>query len=332
MAVKVALHPRHGPHQPTTETPARLDGSVRRTTSIDMLRPEGPGGPLQLQGRGRDMVTGFDGAAAWRGKASFEAEVDYMGSREVRSLVVHPDDPRAGGLVGISASSGFRGALDRSFHPDDFAGSLLYALLDDLPVATLVSGYALSAAGHAHPRAGRAAAHPDICAGWVTGGTIMGAIDEVGRNPVVTGPPAPRLDGGPDPLAWHAMDVLPAHGMRRRRRLDVSGGEELAIQAMFRDSHVAPDGRETVVHEYTLAAAVDRSSGVVLACRATAQVLPWVECPAAADSATRVVGRTVADLRSWVRSDLAGVTTCTHLNDMLRSLADVGTLSPPTGD
>lgn len=82
-------------------------------------------------------------------------------------------------------------------------------------------------------------------------------------------------------------------------------------------------GIETVIHEYTLDALISRAELRVLAIEATPRVLPWVECPVAAASAQALVGQTVHDLRTWVRSQLTGVATCTHLNDLLRSLADV---------
>jgi hypothetical protein len=44
-------------------------------------------------------------------------------------------------------------------------------------------------------------------------------------------------------------------------------------------------------------------------------------------SARRIVGTTADDLRSRVRTDLTGTSTCTHLNDMLRSLADLPVLA-----
>jgi hypothetical protein len=56
---------------------------------------------------------------------------------------------------------------------------------------------------------------------------------------------------------------------------------------------------------------------------ATPRVLPWIECPWAAASATRLSGESVAGLRRLVRDGFHGVETCTHLNDMLRSLADI---------
>jgi Protein of unknown function (DUF2889) len=34
----------------------------------------------------------------------------------------------------------------------------------------------------------------------------------------------------------------------------------------------------------------------------------------------------LADVRNRVRTEFVGVTTCTHLNDTLRSLGDVGAL------
>ena len=57
-------------------------------------------------------------------------------------------------------------------------------------------------------------------------------------------------------------------------------------------------------------------------------VLPWQACPAAVASASRLVGVAAADLPGRVRTDLAGTSTCTHLNSTLRTLADVGALAP----
>jgi hypothetical protein len=51
-----------GPHAPATSTPPRSPGSVRRTTSIDTLRPDGPHGALVVDARGRDLGTGRDTA------------------------------------------------------------------------------------------------------------------------------------------------------------------------------------------------------------------------------------------------------------------------------
>jgi hypothetical protein len=173
----------------------------------------------------------------------------------------------------------------------------------------------------------------DLCAGWKAGGTIMQGFAE-NNPPVVTGPDAPSLDDG-DPLAWHELPgPLPVHGMRRRRRIDVlpladgTGSADAAIWAIdahFRDSYVDEEG-ETVVHEYTVVARVDAATEVFLEAEATPRVLPWFECPEAAASAGRLAGRDLASLRAGVRAEFLGATTCTHLNDMLRALADVGGL------
>src|SRR6202035_812938 len=120
------------------------------------------------------------------------------------------------------------------------------------------------------------------------------------RSPVPLGPPAPALEPADDSLGWHVMAALPPHGMRRRRRIDVvapapAGGPYL-VDAVFRDSHVDGEGTETVVHEYGVTATVDAASGTVASIDATADVLPWAECPAAVGSAARLVGHTLSDL------------------------------------
>jgi len=232
-------------------------------------------------------------------------------------------------------------------------GHLVYQLLDDLPVATLISGYAPQ---HARAQSGTWAdetkrkpmqktapeglamlQQADLCAGWKAGGTIMQGFAE-NNPPVVTGPDAPSLDDGDDPLAWHELPgPLPVQGMRRRRRIDVvpvDDGAVWAIDAHFRDSYVDDEG-ETVVHEYTVVARVDAATEVFLEAEATPRVLPWFECPEAAASAGRLAGRSLDSLRAGVRAEFLGATTCTHLNDMLRALADVGLLGAqlvhPTG-
>jgi hypothetical protein len=119
--------------------------------------------------------------------------------------------------------------------------------------------------------------------------------------------------------------------MRRRRRLDliapvVPGGDH-RIDLHFRDSHVGDDGIENVVHEYTVTGTADAGSGRIVSVTARAQVLPWLECPGAVASAERIAGMELSRLRPTVRKEFVGRSTCTHLNDTLRSLADIASLA-----
>jgi hypothetical protein len=331
---------------------------VRRTTSIDILRPHGLDAELVLVGRGRDLLTDTDGTTRVLDTAAVEATIDYADAQRVTAITSMPEIPGLDQLVGRSSSTGFRAAInvaiDVSGAGRDVVGRPVYQLLDDLPVATLISGYAPQ---HAMAQSGtwaderkRTPLHKtspdglamlqqaDLCAGWKAGGTIMQGFAE-NNPPVVTGPDAPSLDDGDDPLAWHEYPgPLPEHGMRRRRRIDVlpvddgrsSEGSAWAVDAHFRDSYVDDEG-ETVVHEYTVVARVDAATEVFLDAVATPRVLPWFECPEAAASAGRLAGRSLDSLRAGVRAEFLGASTCTHLNDMLRALADVAVLGGGLG-
>ena len=290
-----------------------------------MLRPgDDLARELVLHGRARDLVTVDNGDAVVAGEAALSARLAFREGRKVLDISSEPPDDRLGRLVGVPAASGFRAAASAAVPERTAQRDLLNLLLDDLPVATLVSGYAVGHSGVRLPRVGvHAPQYADLCSGFRTGGTIMLSIERTGFSPLVTGPPAPPLDDPADPLGWHEMPALPAHGMRRRRRLDVVAGNPLVVDVLFRDSHMAPDGLETVIHEYTVTGTLDPKTLEVLSLEAVPRVLPWVECPVAAGSAERLIGLSVTDLRRRVRTDLTGPSTCTHLNDTLRSLEDV---------
>jgi len=294
-----------------------------------MLRPEGLSGPLVLLGRARDLVTRADGAGRVVADASSRVRIDFTGGRVVEEIETTPARPALAALVGTRAASGFRTAALAADPALPEENGLLNLLVDDIPVTTLVSGHAWGAGTPAERRLPvvtmRSSLIRDQCAGFADGATIMAEVDRTGLPPLVTGPAAlPLVDD--DPLAWHPTDPLPTHGMRRSRRLDVRPGSPTVVDVLFRDSYVRPDGLETVIHEYTVAMEVDPDAGVVLACEATPRVLPWVECPAAALSARRLAGQPLAGLRQHVRQTFGGTSTCTHLNDTLRSLEDVPAL------
>jgi hypothetical protein len=323
-----ALHPLHGMHRATQTTPMRLPRSVRRTSSIDMTRDEGAIDPVYLRGYARDLWTDADGTATEIGRASMTATAELI-TRVVRRIDTEPAIAGISQLVGGPAISGFRSAAD-ALAPDlRRRRDLLYTLLDDFPVTTLISGQALGASGVLGEMKTGYLPPADQCAGFVSGGLLMQSFD-AGEPAVVTGPLAPQLDGD-DPLGWHPMAALPLHGMRRQRRLDVyhaDDGPNVFVDAMFRDTYRRSDGQTTIIHEYTVAATVDPDSGEILKSAATPRVLPWQECPGAVDSATRIAGMTLTQLHERVRKELAGTTTCTHLNDLLRSLADTAALIP----
>jgi len=320
------LHPLHGIHEPTTATPPRRANSVRRTTSIDMARDEGSLDPVYLDGTGRDLLTGADGSIRELATAGLRATIDMI-PRIVQHIETVPAVDGISHLAGAPAMSGFRRAVDKVAPALRRRRDVLYTLLDDIPVATLISGHALSASGRLGAAKSGYLPIADGCAGFVTGGLLMSSFEE-GDPAIVTGPIAPDIDAPEDPEAWHGMLPLPIHGMRRRRRLDVVEivAGTVGIEAMFRDTYVRGDRRETIIHEYTLSAAVDIASGVIVRSEAVPRVLPWQECPGAVGSARRLVGMTLSDLHAGVRNEFTGITTCTHLNDLLRSVADAKAL------
>lgn len=322
--------PAFGPHDPVLATPDRARCSVRRTSTIDTRYPEGIAGPVRrVDGRARDIWTDADGKAHLVAQARLDVELD-SGTRAVRSIASDPPDDALQELLGAPAAGGFRARVDRHLPHLTETGGLLYLLLDDLPGASLVAGYAMLHAGVvSHSRDDRfLQAQADLCAGWAADGFLLNHVRDHGSPPRGGGPPAPALEREDDPDAWHDTDPLPPHGMRRRRRLDVSrSGELLAVDVHFRDTHVDAEGRESIVHEYAVAATVDPATWLVVESAAEPRVLPWRECPGAAASATRVAGRPVTELRPWVRATFTGTSTCTHLNDTLRGLADVPALA-----
>ncbi|MET0577684.1 MAG: DUF2889 domain-containing protein [Ilumatobacteraceae bacterium] len=298
--------------------------SIRRTSNIDTRRVDGQ---VLLTGAVRDLVTTSAGADV-TGSASVDAVIDAAG--RLSSIETTPVRS-TGGLVGRTIGPGFRDAV-RDAVPDEVAtGTPLALLLDDLPVAALISGYALLYSGESPVApAGGGSLKADICSGWRSDGTMMVAIARGRGVPLSIGPSAPVIadEEAREPRAWHPMAPLPASSMRRRRLLDVHPTDDgWQITAMFRDTHSDGDAVETVLHEYVLTAIADPTTGVLTTCAAVPRVLPWVECPVAAASADRLVGRDVGSVRSIVRSELRGTSTCTHLNDLLRSLGDVPVLA-----
>jgi hypothetical protein len=311
-------------NDPLTTTPIRRPGWVRRTTSTD-LQPLADGG-LRLDGSARDLRTEDGGDAVTLAAASVTAVVD--GQHQLRSLSTVPTHAATTALLGHAVGRGFRSTVHELLPTDLVQSTLLGRLLDELPVAVLISGYGRLYSGELGMTAAEAQPlQADICAGWRSDGTMLVTLRESGTMPVPMGPEAPSLTTE-DADAWHALPTLPAGAMRRQRLLEVGPGTVRPVYAMFRDSHADEStGTATVLHEYSLTASFDAAADRLLDVEAHPQVLPWGECPAAAASAQRVSGRSPHELREVVRAELRGTSTCTHLNDLLRSLADVPALT-----
>ena len=324
---------------PSSSTPPRAPGSIRRTSNLDMWSDPDDRRTMWIRCRARDLLTPSDGSTRVLGTAS--VEVRTGSNRVVEEIAADPPHAGLEHLIGQRGGGGFRKQIDAAVPGERDAGTLLFYLLDDVPAAALIGAYVWSkfdAEGRARADmpapppnsnavAPTAIAMENICAGWRTGGTPMRLMTG-GRPPIGPTPAAPDLTSADDPLAWHELDELPPASMRRRRRVDVSAGDgtEVVIDAMFRDSCRTPDGVETAVHEYTMQATVDRDTATITHIHAEPRVLPFVECPSAADNVTRLLGAPIADFRTSVLAMLNGTDCCTHLNDALRALAEVPVL------
>jgi hypothetical protein len=312
-------------------------------------------GPVTLIAQGRDLYTAADGSATVVASARVDAIVSSP-ENVLESMTVDPADNRLRALAGRRASAGFRRAVDELLPGEADLGTVRYQLLDDMPTALLVSGYAVLAGFQAAGGAPGGAELPrrrgiplqqvDMCSGWVNGGVMVSGIAE-GIPPYFEGPAVPDVAGpdagDSDSDDWHAYGLLPPGGMRRRRRIDAwldtdtDGTPVARVESFFRDSYFPWDGgagpdepgpadAERVIHEYSVRAVVATGTESFRSCAATYGALPWPECPGATASAGRLAGTPVAGLRRRVREEFLGVGTCTHLNDTLRALADVGPL------
>jgi len=322
-----------GPRSPLTDTPSRRPGSIRRTASIDTVRPAGSDTARTVDARAREVFTNPDGTADTIGTIRLAARVDPR-TYELLAISSDPADRRLDELAGIAVSSGFRRRLAEVLDGPGDQLSLALLLLDDLPGAQLVAGYDMvhrRGPGQRRPD-GLAlidvTSRADFCAGWATDGALLEGFRRTAEIPVPLGPPAPPLEAADDVDAWHVMTPLPPGGMRRRRRLDLFAADEglHRFEAYFRDSHRSDSGEETILHEYRVTGAVDASARTLVSVHAEARVLPYGECPNALGSAQQVVGWSLDELRRAVHRQLVGTSSCTHLNDTLRSLADIEVL------
>lgn len=128
----------HGPGQ---SAPGRRPGSIRRTTTIDMRWADGWGTDLYLDGRGRDLRTAEDRSTKTLATSRMRLDVDPR--RNVLRIEAEPGRPGIEHLVGGGAGSGFRRRLGDAV-PSITGHDPVDLMLDDVPGATLVSGFAFA--------------------------------------------------------------------------------------------------------------------------------------------------------------------------------------------
>jgi len=96
---------RGGPKQPVTAFAVRAPGSVRRTSTINLIRPDGPSDNVVVTAAARDLRTTPDGVAMVLDSARCNALIP---ADPVLQRLHHPD-PRLEALLALSVADGFRG-------------------------------------------------------------------------------------------------------------------------------------------------------------------------------------------------------------------------------
>lgn len=298
--------------RPQTQIPTRIPGSIRRSSHIGVQTPADQA-DIVVHGAVRDVLT--DGAG--QGRVVGEARLDCIVApdRSVTSITSNPVESALSQLVGRVAHRGWRAAAREVVDAD----SLLSSLLDDVPIALLLSSYGALRLGSldlpsVQPLMQRMR---NMCAGWASDATPMRIIDAGEPMPLPGVVRVPDHDES-DPLATEPRLPLALGEVRRIRRLDVVPGDTVQIHASFRDTWCDAEGVEGVLHEYVLTATLDADRRVA-AVEAEPRVLPYNECSLAAASPRRLIGQRVEDVAAEVKAT-ADTSTCTHLDDLLRSL------------
>lgn len=317
------------PSQPIGLSPLRRSGSVRRTMTLEATWPQGVKGPTAIMGRCRDAWT-IDPSLAPQVLAEDSLDAQAL-ERAVVALRADPPRPALAALEGARPGGKFRATLNETLPQEQAAGTPLYLMLDDLAGATLVSRWAWSrwfpnwsTAPTAEGRQAHAAAMLGVCTGLRPGssGIIDQAAEVLGQNSTDVGP----LRHPDDPEGWHPFaDLTGEVQFRRARRIDAwREGDAIHIETHFQDSgNTREGGGRRALHEYLLTARADAASGLVTHIEGRAGTLPYPECPGALANLRFLIGTPLTALRSTVLQMLRRTNGCTHLNDVVRSLAEV---------
>ncbi len=318
------------PKGPAVAAPTRRPGSVRRTSTIDSTWPDGMEADRIVIGRARDLFTPLDGSAPII-LAEDVLHATVALDRQIVAMQTQP--PRAGvqALVGAQGGSNSRGRVVAAVPDEVEAGTPLYLLLDDLSGATLVGGVAFRFWESEEAQEERmrqmkklvgVRVMEGICAGFQPGSSALNS-DGTNRGMGDT-KPVPAIDNLDDAWAWHELTAPNEPSHRRSRRIDLWHEDGIVhIETFFQDSYTTPDGHREAVHEYVVSATADSATGEVISIGADPRVLPHYECPLATLAVTRMVGQPLRGFRSSVNEQLPGIDGCTHMNDTLRSLAEV---------
>ena len=313
---------------PVGHAPVRRLNSVRRTSSLDTTWPDGREGNLRMEGRCRDLKTGAE--LNQHEVARYDAMV---ASLTWERLIERVENDRVDltALVGARGGGHLRAVLDEHIHEERVNGTPLYLVLDDISGASLVSGWAWSQWEHLIPAeemttSGFEEARKfmeNVCHGFTTGFSALSATAPPRNNP-----PVVDLLNPADAESWHELPAIDSVNFRRARRIDVwVEGDDIAVDVGFQDSASTPDGGRVAIHEYEVEARADRASGVLKSVGATPHILPFPECPGAVNNIHEMVGTPLVEMRAAVIDKLPGTKGCTHLNDLLRGLAEVPALA-----
>jgi hypothetical protein len=311
---------------PAGHAPPRRKESVRRTSSLDATWPQGRDGAIHMEGRGRDLLNG----SALADPQLLREDVVHLDLSQSRKIeAISNDRISLQALVGARGGGHLRAALDEYIHGERVSGSPLYLLLDDVSGASLVAGWAWSrwtdetdpvmAEGFEERRKFM----ENVCHGFATGSSALASDQPPRNNPQVV-----SLGDPSDNWSWHELPHFAEANFRRSRRIDVwTEGSHLHIDVGFQDSATDPELERVAIHEYRVFARADAETGVLQELSATPHILPFPECPGAIHNIQQMVGTPLTEMRTRVIEELPGAKGCTHLNDLLRGLAEAPILA-----
>ncbi|WP_345416432.1 DUF2889 domain-containing protein [Halioxenophilus aromaticivorans] len=304
----------------------RRNASFRRTTSVDVIWPEGRYGKLQLIGVGRDIFT-HNTTQPIEVLAFNGLRVTVTADKYIEAIACEPDVGAISSLRGLPCVGGFRRGYQSLVGQGVPTQSPLVLLLDDVIGATVVSDWAWSvypnliSAAEKQERKGRLEGMAGVCAGFRAGSSALAADGDFQYTRCAIVPSLPHPS---DPDGWHPVKNHADVSLRRSRCMDVwLENHNIIIESIFQDSAVRPDGRRVAVHEYSLRAEVSLEGYVLQGLTITPHILPYPECPSALSFAYGMIGKSLPEFNTSVLTMLRREKGCTHLNDALRALSDL---------